>query len=85
MDNPDLNKSADDASLAGDGPVTITFEQLYYSVKIPVRKLGLWEKVKGLSLQGFPSVEYESKFLLSNISGTIKPNTMTALMGPSGA
>ncbi|KNC76603.1 hypothetical protein SARC_10904 [Sphaeroforma arctica JP610] len=45
----------------------------------------MWEKIRGLSMSGFPKSEMEDKFLLTNVTGTIKPNTMTALMGPSGA
>eukprot|EP00128_Syssomonas_multiformis_P018809 Colp12_sorted_trinity150504_noHs@8848 len=68
-----------------DLPVTITMENLSYYIDVPVRELSLFEKFNGLSLRGFPKPEVVSKAILSNLSGTIKPNTMTALMGPSGA
>eukprot|EP00123_Amoebidium_parasiticum_P015770 comp23138_c0_seq1/m.37347 comp23138_c0_seq1/g.37347 ORF comp23138_c0_seq1/g.37347 comp23138_c0_seq1/m.37347 type:complete len:649 (-) comp23138_c0_seq1:240-2186(-) len=71
--------------LNADGPVTITFDALSYSVPVPVHKRSAWEKFKGISLDGIPKDEVFDKYLLTNVTGTIKPNTMTALMGPSGA
>eukprot|EP00124_Ichthyophonus_hoferi_P000453 Ihof_evm5s17 gene=Ihof_evmTU5s17 len=68
-----------------DGPVTITFDSLSYSVPVVVKEMSFMEKMRGLSLQGFPKEEVYDKYLLTTVTGAIKPNTMTALMGPSGA
>eukprot|EP01134_Creolimax_fragrantissima_P007704 CFRG7704T1 len=81
-DPPKLESTID---LSSDGPTTITFTSLHYSVPIPVKKLSPWDKISGLSMSGFPRTEMVEKNLLTNVTGTIKPNTMTALMGPSGA
>jgi hypothetical protein len=48
------------------------FEELSYSVRFPVKKLSLAERIKGLSLSGFPRTEWNEKYLLQDLTGTIK-------------
>lgn len=48
------------------------FEELSYSVKIPTKKFTMVERIKGLSLSGFPRTEWEEKYLLKDLTGTIK-------------
>lgn len=68
-----------------EGSFTITFEDVTYEVDIKSENLSIWENMRGLSFNGFPKVEVVRKTLLSNVTGSIKPGQMTALMGPSGA
>eukprot|EP01087_Luapelamoeba_hula_P000440 TRINITY_DN1032_c0_g1_i1.p1 TRINITY_DN1032_c0_g1~~TRINITY_DN1032_c0_g1_i1.p1 ORF type:complete len:776 (-),score=126.55 TRINITY_DN1032_c0_g1_i1:171-2498(-) len=60
-------------------PITIEFEHLRYSVR--VRKGGL---ISQLKKRQNPFAK-EDKFLLKDLSATLYPNEVTAIMGPSGA
>ncbi len=50
--------------------MTITFSDVGYSVDIS-KPLSLAEKLRGLSLRGWPKSETRRKTLLSSINGTI--------------
>ena len=85
-DMPENNKvHASNEELNTDEPVTISFNNLCYYLETEVKPLSLYDKFAGLSLSGFPKGEITQKYLLTDVTGTIKPGTMTALMGPSGA
>eukprot|EP01135_Chromosphaera_perkinsii_P006059 Nk52_evm7s387 gene=Nk52_evmTU7s387 len=71
--------------LNSDEPVTISFNNLCYYIEQEIAPLSLYDKLAGLSLSGFPKGEITQKYLLTDVTGTIKPGSMTALMGPSGA
>ena len=83
--NQNENENDDVEETNQDEPVTLSFSELNYIVDVPVGKMGLWEKIKGFSLAGFPTEETKELHLLKNVTGTMRPKTMTALMGPSGA
>lgn len=50
----------------------IQFEDLTYSVSVPVKKLSMVDRIKGLSLSGFPRTEKLDKILLKDVTGTIR-------------
>ncbi|KJE96294.1 ATP-binding cassette transporter sub-family G member 2c [Capsaspora owczarzaki ATCC 30864] len=82
--NPDASVAVHLAS-DDDAPITIAFVDVSYTVQVPVRKLTFKEKIKGITCRGLPKPEMQDKVLLKNVSGVIRPGTLTALMGPSGA
>eukprot|EP00126_Sphaerothecum_destruens_P012373 Sdes_comp21223_c0_seq1m19876 len=64
-------KPVDERIVKIEDPITITFEDLNYSVSSKVGKI--FQK------------KIVTKELLKGVTGSIKPGEMTALMGPSGA
>eukprot|EP00128_Syssomonas_multiformis_P017443 Colp12_sorted_trinity150504_noHs@12633 len=57
--------------------MVITLDSVSYSIPV-IENAGLVNKIRG-------KYELKNKYLLTDVTGALKPGTMTALMGPSGA
>jgi hypothetical protein len=59
-------------AVSGKDELTITFTELSYSIMVPAREMSFGEKIKGMTWRGLAKPEMEQKYLLNNLTGTIK-------------